>query len=85
MMTFPMTVKIADLKLADTVELFEGAYGTGTVSQIKDGIVTIMRPYGATAEFSYTGGVIFYTGLETCTYLIQADRSLKVYSRKELK
>lgn len=91
MTDFPKMVKIADIKLADVVELFEGAYGTGTVTQIKDGLVTIMRPYGATADFSCTAGVIFYTGLETCTYLLdsagpgRSNYEFKVWSRKELK
>lgn len=81
----PTMTKIADLKLADTVKLFEGPWGTGIVTQINEGLVTIMRPYGSTSDFSCTSGVIFYTGLETCTYLIQSDARLPVYYGKELR
>lgn len=86
MSEFPKMVKIADLNLADVVELFEGPYGTGTVTKINEGLVTINRPYGATADFACGGSVIFYTGMETCNYLIQSSTSLKVWQRsKDLK
>lgn len=75
----------AELRLADVVQLFDGPFGTGTVTQIADGQVTIMRPYGATADFSTTGGVIHYTGLETVKYWFESSARLLVYSRKELK
>lgn len=82
---FPMTVKVADLKLGDVLQLFEGAYGTATVKQIKDGVVTLFRPYAATEDFSYTGGVICYTGIEECKYMLDGREQFKVYSRKTLK
>lgn len=81
---FPMTVTFADLKLADIVELFEGPYGTGTVRQIKDGIITIARPYGVTGDFSYTGGVPFSVGVEECTYH-QNTSTVKLWQRKDLR
>lgn len=82
---FPIVCKIADLQLGDVVEVFTGPWGTGIVRQIKDGVVTIFRPYGATADFSYTGGVICYTGTEECEYLIDSKQNFTVYSRKNLK
>jgi hypothetical protein len=82
---FPITVKVADLQLGDVLELFEGPYGTATVKQIRDGQVTLFRPYAATADFSTTSGVICYTGIEECKYLIGSNAKFKVYSRKELK
>jgi hypothetical protein len=82
---FPITLPINELRLADTVQLFDGPFGTGTVTQIADSMVTIMRPYGTTADFSTTGGVIHYTGLETCKYWLDSSTQLLVYSRKELK
>ncbi len=52
--------------LGDVVSL-SGAcdYNTGTVSKVNDdGTVDVFRPYTHTADFSYTGGVICYVGIE---------------------
>lgn len=39
-------------------------YNTATVSQVyDDGTVDLFRPYVHTADFSYTGGVICYVGI----------------------
>lgn len=81
----PIICKVAELQLADVVELFEGPFGTGVVKQIRDGMVTIFRPYGASDDFSYTGGVICYVGMEDCKYHIDSPTKFKVFSRKELK
>lgn len=81
----PATVNISHLKLADIVELFEGPFGTGTVRQIKDGVVTIARPSGVTGDFSHTGGVSFSVGVEECTYLIASTHAFKVWQRKDLR
>lgn len=54
-----------DLKLGDVVRLNGiAAWDTAIVKQIKDGEVHLFRPYGTTAGFEYTGGVICYTGIE---------------------
>lgn len=43
-----------------------GEYDCATVSQVHaDGTVDLFRPYTHTADFSYTGGVICYVGIET--------------------
>lgn len=81
----PQQVAIRDLQLADVVELFEGPWGTGVVEQIKDGVVTIHRPYGTTADFSCTSGVITYVGDERVRCFSDSDRTLKVWERKDLK
>lgn len=78
-------VGIDDLRLADTVELFEGAFGTGIVRQITEGEVIIARPYGVTSDFSYTGGVPFSVGVEECKYLRGGRTMLKVLQRKNLR
>jgi hypothetical protein len=80
-----MKVKAKDLKLADVVRTFpDMSFGTSTVKQIKDGIITLFRPYVHTADFSYTGGVMCYIGIEE--FKIPADdRTLEVMERKELK
>lgn len=58
-------VFVRDLRLRDVVR-FTGldAFGDGVVRQITDDTVTIFRPYATTADFSYTGGVIPYIGIE---------------------
>lgn len=54
--------------LADVVSLgFNGGeYDCATVCKVnEDGTVDLFRPYTHTADFSYTGGVICYVGIET--------------------
>jgi hypothetical protein len=53
--------------LGDIVSLgwSDSGYDTATVSQVyEDGTVDLFRPYTHTADFSYTGGVICYVGIE---------------------
>lgn len=61
-------VKYADLRLGDIVDLRHSAYSTATVKQIRKYeeylYVTFFRPYVHTSDFSYTGGVITYIGIE---------------------
>lgn len=58
-------VKASDLKLADTVQLWqEQSWGTALVKQIKDGWITLFRPYGVTSDYSDSGGVFCYIGIE---------------------
>jgi hypothetical protein len=57
-------IETKDLQLGDTVSLDYEAWDCAIVKQIKDGKVTLFRPYGTTAEFTYTGGVICYVGIE---------------------
>ncbi len=78
-------LKISELQLADIVEVFEGPFGTGIVRQIDKEFVTVFRPYGTTADFSYTGGVICYTGTEEIKYPVTSKEPMKVYSRATLK
>lgn len=81
------TATIQQLQLADVIELFEGPFGTGVVRQITADEVIIERPYGVTADFSYTGGVLYSTGVEECRYQLSDKRpfTFKVYQRKTLK
>ncbi len=48
--------------------------GVTTVKQIADGKVSLFRPYTHTADFSSTGGVICYVGIEE--YNVELDRDL---------
>jgi len=59
-------VAIKDLKLGDVIRLgINGTYEDATVYRInKNGSVQVWRPYVQTADFSYTGGVIPYIGIE---------------------
>jgi hypothetical protein len=74
-------LKADELQLGDVVELFEGPYGCGTVKQIKDGMITFFRPYTATADFSYTGGVICYVGIEESSRTVNPRETYKFLSR----
>lgn len=80
MSAFPL-VKITELGLGDVVELFEGAYGSATVKQIKDSVLTFFRPYTHTAEFAYTGGVICYVGMEVVVYQLTSTMLFKLLQK----
>jgi len=65
-----------DLQLADQVMRTDNpTLGICTVKQIKDHWVTFYRPYTHTADFSHTGGVICYTGVETWKEEYSDERS----------
>jgi hypothetical protein len=74
-------LKASELKLGDIVHLFNGGYGTATVKQIKDGRVTLFRPYVSTGAFTYTGGVICLIGIEEVIYNISTSTTFEVLSR----
>jgi hypothetical protein len=84
-MTNPTFLAVRDLKLADVVQLFHGPFGTATVTNVTDTEVHMERPYGMTADFSYTGGVIAYIGHETIKYSRDSHATLPVWHRKDLK
>lgn len=76
---------IRDLKLADVVQLYEGPWGTATVTQVTDDVVHMERPYGTTVDFSSTSGVIAYIGHEHVRYPRDSSHILLVWERKDLK
>lgn len=78
-------VKPCEMKLADVVQLFDAPFGHGIVHQIKDNIVYVFRPYAVTADFSYTGGVIPYIGMETVELSTTSQRAYRVIERKTLR
>jgi hypothetical protein len=58
----------SELQLADQVYRVRfPELGLSVVKQIKDGAITFFRPYPHTADFSSTGGVICYIGIEEWT------------------
>lgn len=74
-----------DLGLADTVRLGDGPYMDAVVTQIMYGRIRLWRPYMATADFSYAGGVIATIGLEEIELWDGDSRPLILLERKELK
>lgn len=77
-----------DMLLGDTVEMVEERprpWSSCIVKQVTDEEVTLFRPYGVTADFSYTGGVICYVGVEE--YKVMRDSSIpyRLLARQVLK
>src|SRR5262245_18490708 len=60
-----------DLNLGDTVCVAEGTYDHAMVFRIEKDAIHLRRPYMTHADFSYTGGVITYMGLEEFRDLAQ--------------
>lgn len=84
-----MNLKPRDLKLGDVVRAmpYDGPWSTAIVRKIdeKEGTVTLFRPYGTCSDFSYTGGVVCYTGIEEFNLYLSSDREILVYQRNEIK
>lgn len=75
----------AQLRLADRVRLSDGPYGDATVSKVTETETTFFRPYVHTADFSYTGGVICYVGIEEFSRPRSENATYFVYERRVLK
>lgn len=58
---------MADLKLRDVVSVSDYEFSYAIVKQIKDGNITFYRPYAVSEDWSHTGGVICYMGVEEFT------------------
>ena len=67
---------LSEVHLGDTVEIFDGPYGTGIVNKIDDQ-VHFFRPYAHGENWSYTGGIICYTGIETFSRLRSKTETIK--------
>lgn len=79
-------IRARDMRLADTVAYSPfGAWNRAIVKQITPTDVVLFRPYGTTADFSYTGGVICYVGIEQYTIPLSGDAQYELLDRKELK
>jgi hypothetical protein len=81
----PLMCKAKDLELADTVHLFDGPFGYGIVTKIEDDKVHIFRPYAATADFSYSSGVIHFVGFEQVILFKYESREVRVVDKKKLR
>ena len=73
------------LRLGDVVQCFEGAWGTAIVQKVEEKQVTYYRPYGHSEDWSYTGGIICYSGLEVFSEPRNAFRTVKVYRREDVR
>jgi len=81
-----MKVKIKDLKLADTVRMYpDMKFCDSVVKQIEYERVILFRPYATTADFSYTGGVIPFIGIEEVVLYRSDDMEVEVLERKDLR
>ena len=81
-------IKTRELELGDVVRRADGGatpWSTCIVVKMDDDVVTIHRPYGVTADFRYTGGVIAYTGIEVYTVDLDGATDWVIFERKELK
>lgn len=84
--------KAKDLQLGDTIRTgpigeFTGPIGEfmdATVVNITTTIVHCVRPYVHTADFSYTGGALWYLGVENYDLVIDSDQEVILLSRKKL-
>jgi hypothetical protein len=92
MTTYPnKPMKANELQLGDVVTAFynenPGPWSTAIVKKVTDDSITFYRPYGTKADFSYTGGVICYMGLEEYTVPRNDSRDIQYYvwQRDELK
>jgi hypothetical protein len=74
----PIVKQAKELKLGDVIKLNCQGYNTATVVKVTDTKVTITRPFIHTGDFEYTGGVLYYTGLETFEIFTSIDRGYKV-------
>lgn len=85
--TLPVQVTIKELKLGDIIALDFGGgpWNHAIVKKITETDVILFRPYGTSADFSYTGGVICYVGMEEIPYSLSENYSFSVVERKELK
>jgi hypothetical protein len=75
---------IAELRIGDTVEVFDGPYGSATVKKIKDGLIWFHRPYGHFDNVRYGDAVICYVGVEEFSRFQTDSSTVKVWRRETL-
>lgn len=91
-----MTLKTTELQLGDVVRQLGhiDAFNTCVVVSIsaticpatgKSGAVHLFRPYAITSDFSHTGGVIPYVGIETYSVEFERSTEWELLTRKTVK
>jgi hypothetical protein len=75
-------VKPAELQLRDVVKLSDIPFAYAVVRQIADGKIELFRPYATTSDFSHTGGVIPYIGIEQFAIPINDSRTIELVERR---
>lgn len=78
--------KTNELMLGDVVDTSDptkprAPWCTAIVTQVDDRFVTLYRPYGHHDRFTYTGGVICYTGLEEYKVELTNSKTWTVFQR----
>lgn len=84
--TFPCRVSVCELGLGDVVRISDaGPFLCGVVRKVTDIEVIVFRPYAITADFSYTGGVIPYIGVEEISYPRNSHTTMFVWKPGDVK
>ena len=81
------TITPREMELGDTVQYmpFGSAWNMAIVKQVTATEVILWRPYGTTADFSYTGGVICYVGWEQYSIPRENNGEYKLLYSQDLK
>lgn len=69
-------IKAGDANLGDVVELAldsDNPFTSSVVTQVTEKEIRLFRPYATTADFTYTGGVIPYIGIEQYSVPLDTD------------
>lgn len=82
-----LKISTNEMQLADVVSPCYSSmpFGTSTVKQIRNGEVTLFRPYVHTADFSCTSGVICCIGIEEYKVPLHDIKEYFLLERRSLK
>jgi hypothetical protein len=75
-------VKVSDLKLGDVIAAFDGPFSTAIVINVDETSVKLFRPYGTTADFTTSAGLIPYTGAEHYSLFRDSSAEYEVFENK---
>jgi hypothetical protein len=77
-------IKVTEMQLGDVVRPDSPAnskFADATVKNITADAVHLFRPYVQTADFSYTGGVICYIGIEEYSVHLSSPNTFLLVQR----
>jgi hypothetical protein len=76
-------LRVSELQAGDCLKQLDGPFGTAIVSQATDKEVTLFRPYGTTAGFTYSDNrTICYTGIEETVFARDSKQEFEMYYRE---